>query len=125
MAVYSKETFAPPPYSWTAENSLRISETLVELINRTNDARDFIGMTKTSFSFVGAAATEAEFASEVNGYTATKHQREVGTSYFDAVVQTISGGQASTGALSGSTEEDQFHTETVQLKLKRADKRAS
>lgn len=51
---------------------------------------------------------QAEFASEVDGYTATRHQREVGTSYFDAVSQAISGGQSSTLALKGSTEEDQF-----------------
>ncbi len=51
---------------------------------------------------------EAEFGSEADGYEATKHQREVGTGYFDAVVQTIAGGQSSTAALSGSTEEEQF-----------------
>ena len=52
---------------------------------------------------------EAEFASEENGYTATKHQREVGTGYFDEVAQAISGGLASTLALVGSTEAQQFH----------------
>jgi isocitrate lyase len=52
---------------------------------------------------------EAELASEVNGYTATKHQREVGTGYFDDVMQTISGGKASTLALKESTEAAQFH----------------
>lgn len=51
---------------------------------------------------------EAEFSNEINGYTATKHQREVGTSYFDAVKQTIDGGRSSTLALEGSTEEAQF-----------------
>jgi isocitrate lyase len=51
---------------------------------------------------------EAEFANEVNGYTATKHQREVGTGYFDAVKQSIDGGKSSTLALNGSTEEAQF-----------------
>lgn len=49
-----------------------------------------------------------EFASEVHGYTATRHQREVGTGYFDEVAQVISGGNSSTTALSGSTEEEQF-----------------
>lgn len=49
-----------------------------------------------------------EFAQEENGYTATKHQREVGTGYFDAVSQVITSGQSSTLALKGSTEEDQF-----------------
>jgi isocitrate lyase len=52
---------------------------------------------------------QAEFASEKNGYTATKHQREVGTGYFDEVAQVISGGTASTLALKGSTEKSQFH----------------
>jgi isocitrate lyase len=51
---------------------------------------------------------QAEFGSEVHGYTATRHQREVGTGYFDAVAVAISGGQSSTTALTGSTEEEQF-----------------
>ena len=42
------------------------------------------------------------------GYTATKHQREVGAGYFDAVTQTVSGGTSSLTALTGSTEEQQF-----------------
>ncbi|SFD95377.1 isocitrate lyase [Lentibacillus persicus] len=49
-----------------------------------------------------------EFASETYGYTATRHQREVGTGYFDEVAQVISGGTSSTGALAGSTETEQF-----------------
>ncbi|MGB8462127.1 MAG: isocitrate lyase [Priestia megaterium] len=53
---------------------------------------------------------EREFASEVNGYTATRHQREVGTGYFDEVAQVVSGGTSSTTALKGSTEEEQFQT---------------
>ncbi|MFC7370313.1 isocitrate lyase [Fictibacillus iocasae] len=55
---------------------------------------------------------QSEFASEVNGYTATRHQREVGTGYFDEVAQVISGGTSSTTALKGSTEEEQFETAT-------------
>jgi isocitrate lyase len=51
---------------------------------------------------------EAEFAAEKHGYTATKHQREVGAGYFDEVAQVVAGGAASTTALTGSTEEDQF-----------------
>jgi isocitrate lyase len=51
---------------------------------------------------------QEEFASEVFGYTATRHQREVGTGYFDEVAQTISGGTSSTTALKGSTEAEQF-----------------
>ncbi|SEN50573.1 isocitrate lyase [Luteibacter sp. UNCMF331Sha3.1] len=52
---------------------------------------------------------EAEFAAEKDGYTAAKHQREVGTGYFDTVNQVISGSLSSLSALTGSTEEDQFH----------------
>jgi isocitrate lyase len=51
---------------------------------------------------------EAEFASEKDGYTATRHQREVGTGYFDELTQAITAGQSSLSALSGSTEEEQF-----------------
>jgi len=52
---------------------------------------------------------EAEFAAETQGYTATRHQREVGTGYFDQLTQAISSGSSSLSALSGSTEEDQFN----------------
>ena len=51
---------------------------------------------------------QAEFASEADGYTATRHQREVGTGYFDAVSVAITGGSASTTAMAHSTEADQF-----------------
>jgi isocitrate lyase len=51
---------------------------------------------------------EREFALEPDGYTATKHQREVGAGYFDQVMQAVSGGDSSTLALHGSTEEAQF-----------------
>ena len=51
---------------------------------------------------------QAEFAAEVHGYSATRHQREVGTGYFDEVSQVISGGMSSTTALDGSTEVAQF-----------------
>ncbi|MBY6037284.1 isocitrate lyase [Fictibacillus nanhaiensis] len=54
---------------------------------------------------------QREFDSEVDGYTATRHQREVGTGYFDEVTQLVSGGTASTTALRGSTEEDQFQSQ--------------
>ena len=53
---------------------------------------------------------QAEFASEKDGYTATRHQREVGTGYFDEVAQVVSGGTSSTTALAGSTEAEQFQT---------------
>jgi isocitrate lyase len=54
---------------------------------------------------------EHEFELEELGYTATRHQREVGAGYFDLVAQTVSGGQSSTLALTGSTEEAQFDKE--------------
>ncbi|WP_047983722.1 isocitrate lyase [Ornithinibacillus californiensis] len=64
------------------------------------------------YSETGMAAyselQQNEFASEQYGYTATRHQREVGTGYFDEVAQVISGGTSSTVALKGSTEEAQF-----------------
>jgi isocitrate lyase len=52
---------------------------------------------------------EAEFAAEKDGYTATKHQREVGAGYFDEITQTVTAGQSSVTAMKGSTEEEQFH----------------
>ncbi|CAM5212139.1 Isocitrate lyase OS=Castellaniella defragrans OX=75697 GN=HNR28_000842 PE=4 SV=1 [Castellaniella denitrificans] len=51
---------------------------------------------------------QKEFAAADKGFTAVKHQREVGVGYFDAVTQAIEGGQSSTTALTGSTEEAQF-----------------
>ncbi len=56
---------------------------------------------------------QAEFASEAAGYTATRHQREVGTGYFDLVAETLSGGTASTTALAESTESAQFKTKVA------------
>jgi isocitrate lyase len=56
-----------------------------------------------------AVLQEAEFAAEREGYSATKHQREVGTGYFDLVAQIIADGKSSTTALGGSTEAEQFH----------------
>ncbi|WP_042346880.1 isocitrate lyase [Bacillus massiliigorillae] len=53
---------------------------------------------------------QAEFASEADGYSATRHQREVGTGYFDEVATIVSGGTSSTTALAGSTEAEQFQT---------------
>lgn len=56
-----------------------------------------------------AVLQEAEFAAERDGYSATKHQREVGTGYFDLVAQIIADGKSSTTALGESTEAKQFH----------------
>ena len=61
---------------------------------------------------------QAEFSAADRGFTAVKHQREVGTSYFDAVTQAIEGGQSSTTALKGSTEDEQFFE-------KKSDKKAA
>ena len=51
---------------------------------------------------------QREFDIEKEGYTATKHQREVGTSYFDAISNTVSSGESSTTAMEDSTETEQF-----------------
>jgi isocitrate lyase len=56
---------------------------------------------------------EAEFGAADKGFTAVKHQREVGTAYFDAVAQAIQQGQSSTTALHGSTEDEQFFERKV------------
>jgi isocitrate lyase len=60
---------------------------------------------------------QKEFAAAEKGFTAVKHQREVGTSYFDNVTQVVSGGKASTSALHGSTEDEQFFDEKKKAKL--------
>jgi len=60
---------------------------------------------------------QREFAAAERGYTAVKHQREVGTSYFDAVTQTVAAGKASTTALQGSTEDQQFFEQQRKAKL--------
>ena len=55
-----------------------------------------------------ARLQQAEFDAESQGYTAVRHQREVGTGFFDTVAEVISGGNCSTSAMRGSTEEAQF-----------------
>jgi len=64
---------------------------------------------------------QAEFASEKHGYSATRHQREVGTGYFDLVSTTITGGQSSTTALHDSTETAQFKTHGADIKIQAAE----
>jgi isocitrate lyase len=64
---------------------------------------------------------QAEFASEKFGYSATRHQREVGTGYFDLVSTTITGGQSSTTALHDSTETAQFKSHDADLKVQAAE----
>jgi isocitrate lyase len=60
---------------------------------------------------------DQEFAREADGYTGTKHQREAGTGYFDEVLTVITQGTASTAALKGSTEEEQFHGDALSALL--------
>ena len=67
-------------------------------------ARDYRDRGMAAYSVL----QQAEFASEKQGYTATRHQREVGTGYFDAVTLAIGGGKSSTTAMQESTEADQF-----------------
>ncbi len=67
-------------------------------------AREYKDQGMTAYSKL----QQAEFDAEKNGYTATRHQREVGTGYFDQVTQIVSGGMSSTGAMAGSTEKAQF-----------------
>jgi hypothetical protein len=55
-----------------------------------------------------ALPAQAEIAAEKDGYRATRHQSFVGTGYFDELAQTVTRGRASTAALTGSTEEEQF-----------------
>ncbi|HUN28271.1 MAG TPA: isocitrate lyase [Alphaproteobacteria bacterium] len=69
-------------------------------------ARDFKDRGMSAY----AEFQQLEFAAEPLGYSATRHQREVGTGYFDEVAQTISEGQSSTTALHGSTEAEQFYS---------------
>jgi hypothetical protein len=69
-----------------------------------NLARDYCKRGMAAYSEL----QQAEFAAEAAGYTATRHQREVGVGYFDAIAMAISGGSSSTAALAGSTETAQF-----------------
>jgi isocitrate lyase len=64
---------------------------------------------------------EREFAAQKQGFTAVRHQREVGTGYFDAVAMAVSAGKSSTTAMSGSTEEDQFHGDHGKAKREAAE----
>jgi isocitrate lyase len=72
-------------------------------------ARDYAAEGMTAY----VRLQEGEFVLEENGYTATKHQREVGAGYFDRVAEIVSGGESSTLALRGSTEEKQFEEAAV------------
>ena len=83
------------------------------LLSRITDLWQFLFlMAALAFLVDGAAsahaAREVAVARRTEGYTATRHQREVGAGYFDQVAQAVSGGESSTLALRGSTEEEQF-----------------
>jgi isocitrate lyase len=69
---------------------------------------ELAGQYKTGGMAAYSKLQQREFGSEKDGYTATRHQREVGTGYFDVVSEVISGGLSSTKALDGSTEKAQF-----------------
>ena len=56
----------------------------------------------------GGYYSAGEFTAEPAGYSATRHQREVGTGYFDRILEAVTNGQSSTTALAGSTEQQQF-----------------
>jgi isocitrate lyase len=58
---------------------------------------------------------EREFTAAEEGFTAVRHQREVGTGYFDAVAMAISGGKSATVAMAGSTEADQFSAGSTEV----------
>jgi len=67
-------------------------------------ANDYANRGMTAYSEL----QEREFAAQSRGFTAVRHQREVGTGYFDAVAMAISGGKSATVAMAGSTEAEQF-----------------
>jgi isocitrate lyase len=66
---------------------------------------------------LGAMGYKFQFITAEKGFTAVKHQREVGTSYFDAITQVVAGGAASTTALHGSTEDEQLFDEQRKARL--------
>ena len=113
-----------PSFNWEAHLSDKEIERFQEELAEMGYAFQFVtlaGFHSLNFSMFnlakgyaeeGMAAysqlQQAEFEAEDEGYTATKHQREVGTGYFDEVKTVITDGEASTGAMEGSTEEAQF-----------------
>jgi isocitrate lyase len=115
-----------PSFNWKAKLSQGDIETFQQRLGAMGYKFQFItlaGFHALNFSFFQLAAEyktrgmaayselqQAEFAAESLGYTATRHQREVGTGYFDEIAQVVSEGKSSTTALTGSTEESQFQT---------------
>ncbi len=116
-----------PSFNWKAKLSQRDIETFQQQLAAMGYKFQFITLAgfhvlnhsmfelARAYKARGMAAyselQQAEFASEAAGYTATRHQREVGTGYFDAITQVVAEGKSSTTALHGSTEEDQFQAE--------------
>ena len=74
--------------------------------DRVDLAQDYVARGMTAYV---DKVQEPEFAARERGYTFVSHQQEVGTGYFDDVTTTIQGGRSSVTALTGSTEEEQFH----------------
>ena len=126
-AVYPNQMLAyncSPSFNWEANLDKKTIETFREEIGKLGFKYQFVtlagfhslnyGMYELASNFrdrgMGAYSElqQAEFSSENNGYTATRHQREVGTGYFDMVSEAASGGYSSTKALDESTEADQF-----------------
>jgi isocitrate lyase len=68
---------------------------------------------------------QKEFAAAERGFTAVKHQREVGTGYFDEVTQVIQAGKSSTTALHGSTEDEQFFVDATPIDPRRTEQAAA
>jgi isocitrate lyase len=126
-AAYPNQMLAyncSPSFNWEANLDKDTIETFREEIGKLGFKYQFVtlagfhslnyGMFELASNFrdrgMGAYSElqQAEFGSEKNGYTATRHQREVGTGYFDMVSEAAAGGESSTTALSDSTEADQF-----------------
>ena len=113
-----------PSFNWKANLDLDTIETFREEIGKMGFKYQFVtlagfhqlnyGMFQLASNFrdrgMGAYSElqQAEFAAEKDGYTATRHQREVGTGYFDLISEASAGGESSTTALGDSTEADQF-----------------
>ena len=83
-------------------------EHLTNILNKTKETVELAKKYKKEGMSAYSRIQQQEFAREKDGYTSVKHQREVGTSYFDAVSNTISSGKSSTTAMDGSTESEQF-----------------
>ena len=126
-AAYPNQMLAyncSPSFNWEANLDKDTIETFREEIGKLGFKYQFVtlagfhslnyGMFELASNFrdrgMGAYSElqQAEFGSEKDGYTATRHQREVGTGYFDMVSEAAAGGESSTTALSDSTEADQF-----------------